>query len=89
LQPPRTLDEFFTVAEQLKAKGITPLSVGGADGFEVPQLFESVLLAVYGPEDYVRLMQGDAFLWADARLETAIATLKKMLDVANTDHSLV
>lgn len=85
LQPPRTMQEFFEVAEKLQAKGITPLAVGG--GFELAQLFESVLLATYGPEDYVRLVQGDAALWDDPRLQTAIETFKKMLDVSNADRA--
>lgn len=85
LNPPRTIDEFFAVAEQLKAKGITPLTVGSS--FELGQLFESVLLATYGPDDYVRLVNGDPALLADVRLTAAIKTFKKMLDNSNTDRS--
>ncbi len=87
LNPPRTLAEFFAVAEVLKARGITPVAVGGANGFEVPHLFESVLLATFGPDDYVHLFQGDIALWADPRTATAIDTLKKMLGYANTDRA--
>ena len=85
LNPPRTIDEFFAVAEQLKAKGITPLAVGA--NFELGQLFESVLLATYGPDDYVRLVNGDPALWADVRLTAAVKTFKKMLDYSNSDRS--
>ena len=84
LQPPRTIDDFFVVAEKLKSKGISPLAIGG--GFELGHLFESVLVATYGPDDYVRLVNGDAALWADTRLMTAIHTFKGMLDNANPDH---
>jgi glucose/mannose transport system substrate-binding protein len=66
LTPPKTLDEFFTVAEALKAKGITPLAMGGKDGFEASHLFESVLLATFGAEDYTKLWSGDGTAWADA-----------------------
>lgn len=85
LQPPRTMEEFFSVAEKFKAKGITPLAIGG--GFELGQLFESVLLATYGPDDYVRLLNGDATLWEDERLTSAIKTFKRMLDYTNADRS--
>ncbi len=85
LEPPRTVDDFFTVAETLKSKGITPLAIGG--GFEIGHLFESVLLATFGPDDYVRLMQGDPVLWADPRMARAIDTLKKMLSYTNSDRS--
>lgn len=87
LQPPKTLDEFFTVAEALKAKGITPLAVGGKDGFEASHLFESVLLATFGPEDYTNLWTGDATAWADERVATAINTMARMLSYANEDRS--
>ena len=39
LEPPKTLDDFFKVADALKAKNITPLAVGGKDGFEASHLF--------------------------------------------------
>ncbi len=83
LTPPRTLTEFFKVAEALRAKGITPLAVGGANQFEVAHLFESVLLATYGPEDYLKLFDKDGTMWADPRTVTAIDTLKEMLGYAN------
>ncbi|WP_029215074.1 ABC transporter substrate-binding protein [Kallotenue papyrolyticum] len=88
LQPPKTLDDFYSVAEALKAKGITPLAVGGKDKFEVPHLFESVLLASYGPDDYPKLFQaGNAALWADPRMTQAVETLNRMLSYANSDRS--
>lgn len=85
VQPPRTLEDFFTVAEKLKAKGIIPLAIGG--GFELGHAFESVLVATYGPDDFVRLVNGDPVIWADARLTTAIHTFKKMLDNSNSDRA--
>lgn len=86
LQPPKTIDEFYTVAEALKAKGITPLAVGGKDKFETPHLFESILLATFGPQDYTNLFQ-DPTAFADPRMGTAIETLSRMLSYANTDRS--
>lgn len=87
LTPPKTMDEFFTVAEALKAKGITPLAVGGKDGFEASHLFESVLLATFGPEDYTNLWIGDETAWADERIVTSIDTMGRMLEYANQDRS--
>jgi glucose/mannose transport system substrate-binding protein len=87
LTPPKTVDEFFTVAEALKGKGITPLAVGGKDGFEASHLFESVLLATYGPDDYPKLFSGDAASWDDPRAQQAIATMARMLGYANQDRS--
>lgn len=86
LQPPKTVDDFYKVAEALKAKGITPLAVGGKDKFETPHLFESVLLATFGPDDYAKLFQPGA-KWDDPRLDQALNTAKKMLEYSNADRS--
>lgn len=89
LQPPKTLDEFFAAADALKAKGITPLAVGGKDGFEASHLFESVLLATFGPDDYAKLWSGDATVWADERIATSIDTMSRMLSYANADRTAI
>jgi len=86
LTPPKTLDDFAGVAEALKAKGIKPLAVGGKDKFETPHLFESVLLATFGPDDYGKLVR-DPAMWSDARVGTAAETAKKLLSYANADRS--
>ena len=87
--PPTTFAEFFAVADKLKAAGVIPLAVGGADKFEAPHLFESVLLGVYGQEDYVKLVGGDAGLWGDARLDTSINTMARMLSYSNEDRASI
>ncbi|MCS6841414.1 MAG: ABC transporter substrate-binding protein [Roseiflexus sp.] len=86
LTPPKTIDDFFKVAEALKAKGIIPLAVGGKDRFETPHLFESVLLAVFGPEDYPKLFQPGAD-WSDPRVRQAAEIAKRMLEYSNSDRS--
>jgi glucose/mannose transport system substrate-binding protein len=86
LTPPSTLDEFFTVAEALQTAGVTPLGVGGKDKFEMPHLFESVLLATFGPEDYAQLFQDQA-MWDDPRVEEAVETARRMLEYANEDRA--
>jgi glucose/mannose transport system substrate-binding protein len=87
LEPPKTLDDFFKVAEALKGKSITALAVGGKDKFEASHLFESVLLATFGPDDYPKLFSGDAAIWDDPRATQAIETMQKMLGYANNDRS--
>jgi glucose/mannose transport system substrate-binding protein len=87
LQPPKTIDDFFKVADALKKKGVTPLAVGGKDKFEAPHLFESILLATFGAADYPKLFQGNGEEWADPRTAQAVATLNRMLQYANTDRT--
>lgn len=87
LQPPRTLDDFYTVAEKLKAAGVTPLSVGGKDKFEVPHLFEDLLLAVFGPTDYTKLFSEPSVWESDPRVDEAIEVLDRFLSFANEDRA--
>ena len=55
LKAPTTWDEFSTVADALKAKGIAPLAVGGKDTWSVTMLFEDILLAKAGPTNTTAL----------------------------------
>ncbi len=87
LEPPKTLDDFFAVAEKLKAAGVTPLSVGGKDKFEVPHLFEDLLLAVFGPADYTKLFSEPSLWESDPRVDEAIEVLDRFLSFANEDRS--
>lgn len=48
---PKTLDEFFTAADAIKAAGYIPLAHGGQP-WQDTTLFEAVALAVLGAEDY-------------------------------------
>jgi glucose/mannose transport system substrate-binding protein len=87
LEPPKTMDDFFTVAEAFKAKGILPIAVGGSNKFEASHTFESVLLATFGPEDYVKLWDGTTTMWDDPRAAQAITTFGKLLGYSNTDRT--
>lgn len=89
LTPPRTYAEFFEVAKKLKSKGIPALALSKLDGFSVAHIFESILLATFGPEDYLKLVQGDAVVWADPRLNEAIKTLQEMLEYASPDSTAI
>ena len=86
LSPPETIEEFFAVAEVLNENDITPLGIGGKLGFEVAHLFESILLATFGPEDYIQLFQPRTEMWDDPRAANAISVLQKMLENTNNDH---
>lgn len=89
LEPPKTLDDFFKAADTLKGKGVLPIAVGGKDKFEASHTFESVLLAVYGPDDYVKLWDGTTKLWDDPRAAQAITNLGKLFNLGNKDRSAI
>ncbi len=86
-QPPATLDELFAMAEEFKKAGITPFAVGGKDKFEASHTFESILLATFGADDYIKLWDGTDTMWKDPRAEQALLTLKKLFSYANSDRA--
>ena len=86
LTPPATFAEFFTVAEALKAKGITPLALGDSGAWAAGHLFETVLLGTLGAEGYNGLWTG-ATQWTDPKVTEALENFKKMLAYVNTDHA--
>jgi glucose/mannose transport system substrate-binding protein len=77
LKAPTTWDEFWTVADALKAKGIAPLAVGGKDTWAVTMIFEDVLLAGGGADKFNSLMAGDTD-WTDASVVAALDALQKI-----------
>jgi len=86
LQPPATFDEFFQVAEALKAKGITPLALGDVGIWASTHLFETVLIGTMGAEKYKGLWTGQTD-WNGPEVKQALETMKKMLTYVNADHS--
>jgi glucose/mannose transport system substrate-binding protein len=86
LKAPTTFDEFFAVADALKAKGIVPLALGDKEPWTSTMLFENVLLGQLGTEDYKKLWTGK-LSFDDAKVKTSLETFKKMLTYINSDHA--
>jgi glucose/mannose transport system substrate-binding protein len=86
LAPPTTWDEFFTVGDTLKAKGIIPLVIGTKEGWEAGHTFETVLISTLGAEGYKGLWTGQT-QWTDPKVAQALTTFKKMMSYANSDYS--
>jgi glucose/mannose transport system substrate-binding protein len=81
-----SVDEFFEIAEKLKANNVTPLCVGDSGIWATAQLFENTLLGVLGPERYNGLWDGSVS-FADEDAQKAMEVYGKMLDYQNSDHS--
>jgi glucose/mannose transport system substrate-binding protein len=86
LQPPKTWDEFKTVADALKAKGITPLALGDNGIWAFGMVFETILIAELGKDGFSGLWTG-ATKWDDPKVTAALNELKTVYGYVNTDHN--
>ncbi|MBI3960805.1 MAG: carbohydrate ABC transporter substrate-binding protein [Chloroflexi bacterium] len=82
---PKTWDEFFVVAEQLKAIGVPALAIAESEPNFSGHVFENVLNAVMTPEAYRGLFDGSVG-WDDAQVTQALEILNKAYDYANPDY---
>jgi ABC-type sugar transport system, periplasmic component len=78
LAPPTTWDGFQATAGALRAAGVVPLSVGGADGWTLTDWFENVFLRTAGADAYRRLA-AHQIPWTDPSVRQALATLAQVL----------
>jgi len=85
LTPPATWDDYFAIAEKLKAKGIVMAALGESSPGETGHYFETVLQSVLGADAYKGLWTG-ATAWTDSRITDALNIMKRILDYANPDY---
>jgi glucose/mannose transport system substrate-binding protein len=86
LTPPKTLNDFFKVADALKKKGVTPLALGDTDQWEATMLWENVLLATLGPTKYEQFWHGK-IAFNSPQVKQSVQTFVKMLGYVNTNHA--
>jgi len=86
LRPPETFDDFFTVADALKARGITPLAFANQENFEGVQTFETIALGVLGAEAYNGLWSGQT-AWSGPKMTETLNTYKRVLSTINSDYA--
>lgn len=86
LEVPTTLDEFFAVAEKLEAAGVVPLALGDKETWEATQIFENLLAAELGADDYIKLFNGE-IEFDDERVIKASENFDKLLNYVNEDHA--
>ena len=64
VKPPKSFDGLLETAETVNDFGVTPISVGGADGWTLTDQFENIYLATAGPEKYDQLARHE-IPWTD------------------------
>jgi glucose/mannose transport system substrate-binding protein len=84
-EPPKTWDEFFEVAEALKAAGVNALAVAENEPNFSGHVFENVLIATLDPDAYRGLFDGSTS-WDDERVVQALDILNRAYDYANPDY---
>ncbi|MGQ4425014.1 ABC transporter substrate-binding protein, partial [Streptomyces violaceoruber] len=74
---PKTWDELLNAAQMVYDSGVTPFSVGGADGWTLTDWFENVYLSQAGPEKYDQLAKHE-IKWTDPSVKDALTTLAEI-----------
>ncbi|MET8408238.1 extracellular solute-binding protein [Streptomyces sp. NPDC005195] len=74
---PATWKDFLSTAQTVYDSGVTPVSVGGADGWTLTDWFENVYLSQAGPEKYDQLAQ-HKIKWTDPSVKDALTTLAQL-----------
>ena len=77
-RPPADWDAFVEVARRLRATGVQPLSVAGADGWTLTDWFENVYLRMAGPRRYDELARHE-ISWSHPTVRRALAALAALL----------
>jgi alpha-glucoside transport system substrate-binding protein len=78
VDPPKTWDDLIKDGATLKASGITPYSVGGADGWTLTDLFENIYLRQAGGDMYDKLSD-HTIKWTDPSVTKALTTMGQYL----------
>jgi len=86
LEAPGTIEEMFDVFEALDEEGITPLALGDVNRWPTLHVFENLMLANMGPEDYNALWDGEETFDHEGVRE-ALYLLDEMLEYVNPDHA--
>ena len=71
---PQTWEDFTAALGTIRDSGVTPLSVGGADGWTLTDWFENVYLRTAGPDKYDQLTDHE-IPWTDESVTKALQLL--------------
>jgi ABC-type glycerol-3-phosphate transport system substrate-binding protein len=83
-EPPEAWEDFLADAAQVSASGVTPISIGGADGWTLTDWFENVYLRTAGPDKYDQLASHE-IPWTDPSVIEALTLLGELW----SDQSLI
>ena len=84
VQPPTTWDELLAAAGTIRAAGVAPFAIPGADGWTLTDLFENIYLRQAGPDAYDQLAAHE-IPWTDP---TVVKALQTMADLFGTPGNI-
>lgn len=74
---PKDWKGFLATAQTIADSGVSPVSIGGADGWTLTDWFENVYLSQAGPEKYDQLAR-HTIKWTDPSVRQALTTLQRL-----------
>ena len=77
---PKTWNDLLNDVKVLKAKGITPIALGGGDQWPTQMWFEYLYDRVAGPGLFEKALSGDSSVWNSAASQKALSMLKQLID---------
>jgi alpha-glucoside transport system substrate-binding protein len=75
---PKTWPQLVSAANTVKASGVPPYSIGGADGWTLTDLFENIYLRQAGPAKYA-LLTAHKLKWTDPSVGAALKTMAQVV----------
>ena len=78
VEPPEDWEGLKEAAGTIQAFGVTPFSIGGADGWTLTDWFENIYLRTAGPEMYDQLSNHE-IPWTDQSVKDALATFAEIV----------
>jgi multiple sugar transport system substrate-binding protein len=76
--PPKTLDEFKTLCEKVKADGLVPVAFADKDGWPAMGTFDYLNMRINGYDYHVRLMAGKES-WTSSQVKQVFDTWRGLL----------
>jgi multiple sugar transport system substrate-binding protein len=83
-EAPATLDDFTTLAGQMRKDGLNPIAFGDSDGWPAMGTFDYLNMRINGYDFHVQLMAGEK-AWNSNEVKTVFDTWKGLLPLHQSD----
>ena len=83
-EAPATMDDFTTLAGQMKKDGLNPIAFGDSDGWPAMGTFDYLNMRINGYDFHVQLMAGEK-AWNSNEVKTVFDTWKGLLPLHQPD----